>query len=773
MKRLLSLLFVLMQCASVWGQNTILGTECKAYLPQILLDNKILKETDANKILNDPSYGQSNNKTRRYWNVCSDREDNYTYKTPGGTEVKDTLGFNDVVRIAQIEGDYALVYKEPRKAVIWPVISSEAEAMGWIHMDNLLLWDTSLANDVGILYKALICRNVDAKSSDNSTGKRYLHPTSTSSEFDMDSGIKFYFVMKRDKSGRVLLATQSSMSGISKQILFGWLDPSSFIPWNQRSCIEPNWHIDVVEYLASKNVYAKIYDKDGDVASNWPFVKKEGTDFYKYRWPEEILRFPILDGTNETTYECSSFGAQDIQVDEQRKAILENKKNINLLIVIDGTESMRGYYLSVYNAIQQGCEYFDRQHYKLQVGVVIYRDYGDGNNGLVEVFPFRKPNDKNLMNFLNKGGEYGIKSVNDATPTEALFYGMNKALEMFDSKKKESNIMLVVGDCGNDSNDKKAPTQQEIQKKFIDNNVNLVSFQVHNKSHHAWGDFNTQMISINRAVLKTQYDNLYSGTKINSKRLTDNGAGFEFRNSARALDTELYFGVHRYATVGSDIPASVLTTLMSNTIKDYASVVQRLIDIAVNPAPVSKEVKESVGFKQEQNWLKKEGLEKTKDLLAFSGTTPKYYNGDSKYPYYQPILFITDIEFDELLSRLEKVYNHSKKPEPKNRIPYINAIKALYKSFVPDLTDRQMNQMGLSALTELIQGLNVSTNALSQYTLLDINDSNKVSPSKYKELLDTFSKKYETLLNYKNGNYKYVKDFNGTKYYWIPVEDLP
>ena len=255
--------------------------------------------------------------------------------------------------------------------------------------------------------------------------------------------------------------------------------------------------------------------------------------------------------------------------------------------------------------------------------------------------------------------------------------------------------------------------------------------------------------------------------------LPDNGAGFEFRNSARTLDTELYFGVHRYATVGSDIPASVLTTLMSNTIKDYASVVQRLIDIAVNPAPVSKEIKESVGFKQEQNWLKKEGLEKTKDLLAFSGTTPKYYNGDSKYPYYQPILFITDIEFDELLSRLEKVYNLSLKPEPKNRVPYINAIKALYKSFVPDLTDRQMNQMGLSALTELIQGLNVSTNALSQYTLLDINDSNKVSPSKYKELLDTFRKKYETLLNYKNGNYKYVKDFNRTKYYWIPVEDLP
>ena len=36
-----------------------------------------------------------------------------------------------------------------------------------------------------------------------------------------------------------------------------------------------------------------------------------------------------------------------------------------------------------------------------------------------------------------------------------------------------------------------------------------------------------------------------------------------------------------------------------------------------------------------------------------------------------------------------------------------------------------------------------------------------------------FDRKYKNLDFIKNNPYKYVREFNGVKYYWIPIENLP
>ena len=61
-----------------------------------------------------------------------------------------------------------------------------------------------------------------------------------------------------------------------------------------------------------------------------------------------------------------------------------------------------------------------------------------------------------INSFLDTGGNYGIQSSNkDTTLEEALYYGIDFALNTLDFKEGESNMMLVVGDCGNDKNDTK------------------------------------------------------------------------------------------------------------------------------------------------------------------------------------------------------------------------------------------------------------------------------------------------------------------------------
>lgn len=779
MKRLLFILIALIQCVNVWGQDDLTLTKCEAYLPSVLLDNTVLKESVVNEFLKDSSYGQAGKapSAKKYWVVYSDRADNKTYRNSNGTAAYKTVGWNEELRIARISGKYALVYSEPNAKVKWPNISKDAIAMGWIPMDNLLLWDTCLADDKGIFYKALVCRNVDAgnDTSSGKVGKRYLHPTLQSRSLDMDAGVRFYFIMKRDKGGKVLLATQDNVNGVSSKVLYGWLSPNAYIAWNQRSCIEPTWDIEDVEYLASKRAEAQIYDDEGDLASSWQFAEKAGDDDDKYRMAPGMLRFPILDGTTETKYECSSFGAQDIAVDERRLEILKKKQNIKLIIVIDGTRSMGKYFSSVYEAIQKGCEFFDEDKFSLQVGVVIYRDYPDGQKGLVEIFPFSRPNDTNLYNFLQKGGEYGIGSAKaDLTHTEALFYGINEAIDKLKLDPSESNVMLVVGDCGNAENDPKAPTQKEIEEKIIKYEINLLSFQVRNRDAEAWDIFNTQMRTINMNTLQAKYDAISDEeTKIISAR---RGNGFEFRNSARQdpslIGEELFFGINRYATVGLDIDPEVLTELIRESLKTYAKVVQNQINLIVNPSyiPVSAEIKSSVGFRQNQNWLKKHGLETSTELLAFRGTTAKTYN--EVVEYYKPVLFITDRELSELLRRLEPVYQVANKANSDDRKPYIDAIKALLRGFVPDLTDDDMYKMGMSAITNMIQGLNVSSAAMNgEYTLNDIAE--KISKPTYRDLVNSFANKYRALKSLYDGDYKYKKEFNNAIYYWIPIEDLP
>lgn len=785
MKRLLVILLILVQHINVWGQGSSsaqLPSSCDAYLPNAILKANVLRESDINKFLTDKAYGQKEKPdAKKYWIVYSDRVDNQTYRdskgqypyTVNGKPVE--LEWNEKLRIARIEGDYALVYSEPNAKVQWPKISKDAVSRGWVKMDNLLLWGSCLADDRSILYKALICRNVDKSSSSGKyTKKRYLHPTREHNSLPVESDLQFCFVMKRE-GGKVLLATQNSMNGISDQVLYGWFNQDSFIPWNQRSYIEPTWDEETVEYLASKGAEAVIYDVSGYRASGYKFAAKDGYEEYKYRVAPAMLRFPILDGTTETTYECSSFGAQDIEREARKKEYYENKLNINLMIVIDGTRSMGKFFMPVYEAIKAGCEFFDDQKYKVKVGVVIYRDYSDGK-GLVEVFPFHEPNHPELLQFLQDGGSYGIKSVGDKTNTEALFYGMNEAITKLKIDPAQSNVMLVVGDCGNASKDSKAPTQAEIEKLLIEKDIQLLSFQVQNLDLDAWNKFNAQMTSINRNILQAKYDNTLAGTQVRHKR---SGNGYEYYNSARRTDVfngiELFFGLNKYAASGTTISTDVLTELIRTSLKDYAIIVQHHIDMAISgpSIPVSQEVKESIGFKMNQEYLKKKGLGTSNELLAFRGTTAKYYRGDPEYAYYKPILFITDGEFTDLLRRLEPVYAASKNANSRDRKAYINAIKGLLRSFVPGLSDADMENMGMSNVTKMIQGLNEASAAMKgEYTIIDIGDPNVVKPAEFNTLVSDFAGKYEALKDLK-GTYKFVKEFNNETYYWIPIEYLP
>jgi hypothetical protein len=77
-------------------------------------------------------------------------------------------------------------------------------------------------------------------------------------------------------------------------------------------------------------------------------------------------------------------------------------------------------------------------------------------------------------------------------------------------------------------------------------------------------------------------------------------------------------------------------------------------------------------------------------------------------------------------------------------------------------------------MTKMIGGLNEPPATLERYTLDDLGNAHVIKPEKYDAIVKDFVQKYNRLRNIsRSKTYKFIKEFNSAKYYWIPVEDLP
>lgn len=776
-----------------------LPRQCEAFLPKILLDAEVLKESDANKLLQDPSWGQNvdpGDGRRKYWIAYSDRADNPTYYTSSSGQQFKQLRLSERVIISKIENNYALVYREPQYGREYPSISKDAECMGWVPMSKLLLWSSCLANDHGIYNKALLCLNLDqTQLRKNELGVGYTNPDKQNEDAKyrvrLKTDMDFYFIMKRLNDGRVLLAQQNKLTGLSSDVLSFWVDESSYIAWSQRSCIEPTWDAEDVEYFSGNQISAQIYEdsRRSNVVSRVNYERKSGAEPDRYRMMASSLRYPLLDGGTDNLYKCSVFSAlggeavndyskrQGENVAQQIQSI--NKlRNIKMAIVIDGTSSMEKFYPAVKRAISNACNYFAENQYSIKISVVIYRDYADGDKGLVEMCTWSDADDPRINEFLDKGGEYGIRSAaSDRTSAEALYYGINYAVENLGFDENESNIILVVGDCGNDEEDTQSPvTGEQLTKKLIDNKIHFLSFQVRYLLNNTdFANYNDQMCAILKDNLEARFNALRKGEKV---KFTPNQEGFTFTNDF----SDLLVGEHKFNASGGEVAPQILTDLMVNSIRFCATAINAQISAMTRGYSADLSIFDSTDKELQRleidnafiaERLGQEYVDNVKylnSLMTFAGYTPK--KDSSGRSFYKPVVFISRDELNDLMNRLSPV-DEAARRRVNDREPYLRAMKALVRSMIPDISEEQMAQMGNQEIMNLANGLNESSDALKGYTLSDMADVTKVDDRKYQQILDRFQDKYRKLKGIQQTRYKFAYDFNGSQYYWIPIEDLP
>ncbi len=759
---------------------------CTAGLPSLLL-KKTIKESEVNALVRSGKWGQTN-KSDKYWTVYSDRSHNTTYNTPSTSGGKcDELDFNEQVRIATIENGFALVYTENQKGVIYPLVSSNAKSRGWIPMENLLLWSSCPTDEAGIYNKALIVLNIDeAKKGNSDIDRRYQNPMTKESPQKLVADMNFYFVMKKSENGLVLLARECKMEGYTYSVLYGWVSSGSFVPWSQRTCIEPNWKPSVAEEL--KGTRVNVY-RDGSRATDIELGrvnKITQNPTTKYRLEPQLMRYPLLNNTsgNDNQYFVTAFARPDgtshvptvpTGYDNSSAGVINEAMKelsiINLIVVIDGTKSMENFYQPTQKIIQRAYDYFGKESKTVKVGVVIYRDYTDGQY-VTEHLSMRSPTDPSVAKFLQTGGNYGVKSSpSDRTLAEALFKGLEVALDTrtMGYSKDNSNLMFVIGDCGNDLEDTKCLSQEAIVKKCVENRVQLSAFQVRNENEQSFFSFRKQMNAIVRDNMKAQYG------KGKFDELAD---GYEF-NAGVSKNQNFFIGSTRNAELGKQMDVAKLYDLVKNSYMQFDDAIQAQMSVVEKGGDIIRETAEagvSTNSSMEMRLL--EGIftpaqiaeiKKSNSLMAFQGYTDKR-DASKNLDYWQPIVYISSDEFAQLMEKLQPVMSAA---TTGNRKPYVDAMKELTRSMIPDITPKEMDEKDVKEIMALVSGLNVKTGSLGGRTLIQIQDENVVKQDEFDGMIADFQNKFRKLKKIRENKYDFSIERNKTTWYWIPVEDLP
>lgn len=769
-----------------------LPKECTAYRPRVL-KKIIIYQKDVQSI-SGGNWGQTGS-TREYWDVYSDRCNNTLYFSPNTSSPNGKkLEFNQRVRIATIQNGFALVYKENKKGgVDYPQISGDKVCLGWVPMDHLLLWDKCPANDYGITRKALIVRNLSQNSAEmrSSLGKISQHPDVSVRDHTSyaTASADFHYVMKTVGSGsnkRYLISRSDNLGDATSQlVLEGWISANTFTAWNQRSCLEPNWDIDDVTYFMDKSEMGNVYETAScsKAIQHWKYgqTNEEGESSTKYRFPPRAMRFPILDKKDNTDEEfrMTAFGTpngemgrqmirQD-QANDARERALKQTSQINIIVVIDGTRSMSKYFDTMSKAVRQATDYLEGE---VKVGVVIYRDYAD-KQALIEYHKCAGANDASLQNFLKNVGRlgYGANSApSDLTAHEAMYLGMKTA---FDCGKmgyspKNSNLVFVIGDCGNDPRDARSTKAQVIAAAKAAN-VQLFSFQVRNEDKPAWDDFNSQLTDIFMAQMKY----LYFGQNV-FWRPIPNGFRVDQGNNSKFYASEM----HR-AQVGKELSEAELTKMIQNSYKKFRNAIDIQLMKIASGGTMNQEGESTKSVSIDREFLKRklgadyEATVQANALLAYEGYAKR--RDAAEHDYWQPVVFMSSKELVNLNDKLAPLALAARQNSytTESRKNYVDAVASIIHSMT-EMSEAEIMAMRTDEITRIIGGLNVSTPMLKgKYTLSQIKNPSACPDEDYKSILKRMSTKIENLASLTKKKYTYSYEQNGTRYYWIPLNWIP
>lgn len=737
-----------------------------------------------------------------YWEVYSDRSNNPVFNEPNG-RTRERLGYMDVLYIVEV-GENALWVRVARLTT--EEGKNAYKSIGWINISNLLLTNQALLNDHGITKKGLIILNLndrnelkamnkDEDSKSHIANYQFYSDPQCSNKKREERQLAIRFVLK-EIDGVKLLSVNDKIDGLSdrnrKNNVNGWIKNINITDWDTRICLE------TTHGSTFKNEYGnKVIPVFIEEVELQTFLRTENTQEAIYKL--EILnqrqnmsmpRMPILENLDADVKKVATLGSvnasarteQDIAEIKAQLEVLKTKRNkINILFVLDATSSMGKYFPAVQKGISNIIE-VNRAKYKKSVkfGIAIYRDYEDGTEDF-DVCPLTA-NVEKVYDFLAKVETKSVaKSVH-----ESVFNGMIKGIKQSRMNPDESNIVVLIGDAGNYTDDPKGHTIEEVSELLTKFNASFVGFQVYYGKHRAYRHFNYDAMDLVYNLGKLSKRKYKLIPQVVNPEGKENTFELQFEDPDTKVLKSYYEGGFAKFTFANDsraMPISALNQDLTYALETFLGSIDN--EIQENQNMINKGFYSSTDYDNFQSaskerfvkYLKDAGfsdekissLEEVISRFSMSGYTKMtFYN--RPIPCFVPVVFLSDKEVEQIISIFKQVDPRASRAVAAEQV--YQALLASTMAALGESSDDQVKQKTLNEIWETL--LNVPFDESGNYGDLGDIQLADLPNSNHRKLGDFIKDFQQSLGQFTKNNLKDDQfPLNDQYYYYVPLEKIP
>ncbi len=764
------------------------------------------------------------------WKVVIDGSGYRSYKGPSSSSgVKKYPNFLQNFYVASIKGKYFHIISDPDLNAVNLTFSPHAIDYGWIESSKLLLSPHCLLTPKGkVNVKAMLMNTFNSlkkgelkkpKSVGFFTDPELVNKSNKSSKI-----FEIFYVYKKTKKSYLLGKTENlSVSMKNSSVIYGWVDKDRLILWNHRIAIEPNWSREAIDERKREGIKPQIflsqkqaekYEATEKSQSDAFFENDDNQEYRNGRYLGEWRRFPLyrkVRGQNpDAKYPIYRVGVMGNIVSSKgimntlTKAKLDSAisvgnralRKLNIVFVIDGTASMQPYLHAVSVSIRKTMSNLTDNFGNsktlniLRFGALIYRDYADGSH-LTESIPLSG----NYLDVANRISRVQARDWGDKDEREAVFYGIKKALRLFNNPN-ESNLIILIGDAGN--HHRNDPTQVDIHDlaRLINAyHCHFLAFQVNNRANDsAYEEFIPEMKDLVGLYSKQAYD-YYK--KYDVKKILKGVPYFDQTKQSGFNELVLKNNPIKskliYPDPGSRMNAAELEKQIPGIVREIDNFTNDLLELS------NQIVQSGVGIKKavNTNRITKYSHEKASD---FSPALVSYYARtgipieqlkklmDNKtqmfqlgytvlnmpklsHPLFKRDVLMTRLELGALIQDINKLVN-AKSFDRRQKM--VDAWITILKDHIGDIKQQELMSKSMEEITRMLYDIPTNSAFLKGLRLRDIMDVKALPDNKFEQYVWQLEQKQERLQSIFNGeNYKYMFYSYNNAYYWISEDLMP
>ncbi len=786
-------------------------------LPRPLKYNEPNKSTDLRPV------SDSERDPAEPWFVLSIHDNAAVYSDPGSSNRIGSVEYGELFWVIDEQGSYVHVAKDDRPDVF--NLSSRAKTIGWLRKDDVLLWRNSLLEPQSkIPLKGMLLNTTRVLGSDQINYRRvesYNDPAMQISTGYESRLFEIFFIYKYSpRHNSVLLGRSQYFSAVDynrgtiTSNIIGWVDLNRVLEWDTRVAIEPNWSADAVNERQQKNILAKVFNpsdggaKDrcardfsrGQIPRNCDVAWQENIDSDKmdgFRQPGYWRRFPVVGDPGQEIYEIMVMGELtsqsgqkishdvDVRTRQGLNELIEKYRNINVVFVIDGTNSMQPFYQPAINSIDRIVETIKRTGdglKNLRFGYVVYRDYAERDR-LVEVRQLTSQADA-IVRELQK---IEARDLYDTDTHEAVYYGLKTAFErVFAGNTHDTNILIHIGDAGNHyRNDPSQVPQSEIIDLLVKYKCHYIAYQAHRTSDdQAYRDFPHQI----REIMSRAAERIYNEWMALGRDDLERPVLREVSRNVHRIENG-HPMVVMAAAPGQTMNLSVLEDEISRAIEEIDNYTDITVELARELLERGRGIDEIVTREAEgkyvssfapgvYNFLVRLGLDEneisnyySKNLQFVTEGYTAMYHPELNAPTYAPVLLMENREFMRIygvLDRLRRATASSGDRRENLKSAWIEILKRHIGGIEVNFEEMPMEQ-----ITAMVIGVPIRSGMLDM-VLRDITDPSVFTDDMLSRYVNHIVFKYNELDRIANTtSYPYSFISNDVLYYWIDLELLP